>query len=307
MGLDQIERDHLRASTDIAATNRDGASADYTYVEREIERIDIDGVGVDCVDMPTVVRAVDATIAAHRQCTILAVNPEKISAAARDTNLRAILNASEWLIPDGIGAVVAARLRGADAIERVPGSELMPHLCALAARRRHRVFLFGARADVNRAAVERLSAIHPELVIAGRHHGFVADADMPALVERINAAAPHIVFVALGSPRQEQWIARHRARLTANVIQGVGGTFDVIAGAAKRAPPIWIKLNLEWLYRFAADPRRWRRQLTLARFGGRLLRDALTRRRQKVVVPRPAAREPHRQDSQIQERLAPTP
>jgi len=260
----------------------------------DIERIDIDGTGVDCVDMDAVVQAADATIAANRQCSIFAVNPEKIVAARRDAALRALLNASEFLIPDGIGAVIAARLRGAESIERVPGSELMPNLCALAARHRYRVYLFGARADVNRSAAERIGATYPGLVIAGRHHGFVGDAEMPALVERINASTPQIVFVALGSPRQEQWIACHRAALTANVIQGVGGTFDVIAGATKRAPPAWIKLNLEWLYRVATDPRRWRRQVALARFGARLLHDALPPRRGKIVVARPTARQPRR-------------
>jgi len=236
-----------------------------------IDRAYLFGVGVDCVDMATMEHAADQAVREDRQCAILAVNPEKIVTAEHDAELRTALNASEYLIPDGIGVVHALRRRGHRLAGRVPGSELMPRLCALAAQRGYRIFLFGAREDVNRAAASRLIATYPGLVVAGRQHGYSDEAESSALVERINASAADMLFVALGSPRQERWIAQHRGALCARVIQGVGGTFDVLAGAARRAPPVWIRLNLEWLYRALANPRRLPRQAALFKFAFRVL------------------------------------
>lgn len=228
------------------------------------------GVGVDCVDMAGMERAAEAAIDAGAQCSIIAVNPEKIMAANANARLRECLNAAEFLIPDGIGAVLAARAGGVRLRGRVPGSELMPRLCALAARRGFRVFLFGARQDINDRAAQRLQETYPGLIIAGRQHGYVAD-DTTALIEQINAAQAQLLFVALGSPKQELWIAQHRKNLRVNVIQGVGGTFDVVAGAVRRAPQRWIALNLEWLYRLLANPRRLLRQTALVSFVWRVM------------------------------------
>jgi N-acetylglucosaminyldiphosphoundecaprenol N-acetyl-beta-D-mannosaminyltransferase len=230
------------------------------------ERCFIFGVGVDRIDMERMVHSAEATVLAGDQCSIFAVNPEKIMAAQRNPVLRESLNAAEYLIPDGIGAVIAARMRGTHIRERVPGSELMPRLCALAATRGYRVFLYGAREQINAAAAHHLKKQFPGIRIVGRHNGYVDAADHEALIEQINAAAPHLLFVALGSPKQEEWIYRNRGRLRVNVIQGVGGTFDVIAGAVRRAPPLWIRWHLEWLYRLLVQPSRLRRQTPLLQF-----------------------------------------
>jgi len=230
------------------------------------ERCSLFGIGVDAVDMKTMVEEADAAIRAQRQCTIFAVNPEKIVAAQHLPSLRGWLNASEWLIPDGVGAVFAARWRGTRVPERVAGSELMPRLCELAATHGHRVFLLGARESSNAAAAAKLQELFPGIVIVDRHDGYFSEADEPALIERINAARVQMLFVALGSPKQEAWIHRNRARLDVNVIQGVGGTFDVLAGVIRRAPRFWIRLNLEWLYRLIEQPSRIKRQWPLFYF-----------------------------------------
>jgi N-acetylglucosaminyldiphosphoundecaprenol N-acetyl-beta-D-mannosaminyltransferase len=230
------------------------------------ERCFVLGVGVDRIDMDSMAHAAEAAVLAGEKCSILAVNPEKIMAAQRNPALRAALNAAEYLIPDGIGAVIAARMRGMPVRGRVPGSELMPRLCALAAARGFRIFLFGAQERINAAAAQQLTRRFPGIRVVGRHNGYVAPADQDALIEQINAAAPHFLFVALGSPKQEEWIARNRGRLNVNVIQGVGGTFDVIAGAVRRAPPLWIRWHLEWLYRLISQPSRLRRHAPLLHF-----------------------------------------
>jgi N-acetylglucosaminyldiphosphoundecaprenol N-acetyl-beta-D-mannosaminyltransferase len=254
------------------------------------ERCFLFGVGVDRVDMDRMVSAAEEAVLAGTQCSIFAVNPEKIMTAQNDPALRGWLNASEYLIPDGYGAVLAARMRGMHLPDRVPGSELMPRLCALAAARGFRVFLFGAREQINAAAVHQLRKQYPGINIVGRHNGYVDPVDQDTLIAQINAAAPHFLFVALGSPRQEEWISRNRSRLRVNVMQGVGGTFDVIAGAVRRAPPLWIRWHLEWLYRLFVQPSRLRRQSPLLRFAllmltGRLSEQPLALRKQGGSAP----------------------
>lgn len=230
------------------------------------ERIDILGVPVDCVDMAGAVDFLCDHVEQGKGCaTVFAVNPEKVMRARRDTDLHRLLASATLLIPDGIGVVIAARWLKLGRFGRVPGSELMPRLCSEAAERGHGVFLFGARPEVNEAAAAALARRYPGLAIAGRQHGYVAKADMPALVERINASGADILFVALGSPRQEAWMCAHAADLNVKVAQGVGGTFDVLAGRVNRAPKFFRSVNLEWLYRLACEPRRiWRQRALLS-------------------------------------------
>ena len=230
-------------------------------------RIDLLGVPVDCVDMAGAVDFLAAHAAGGTGCaTVFAVNPEKVMKARQDPALRALLASATLLIPDGIGVVLAARWLGLGRFGRVPGSELMPNLCARAAERGHAVFLFGARPEVNDEAAAALLRRYPGLRIAGRQHGYVEEKDMPDLIRRINESGADILFVALGSPRQEAWMHRYAPALRVKVAQGVGGTLDVIAGRVNRAPPLFLKLNLEWLYRLLREPRRIWRQRALAGF-----------------------------------------
>jgi N-acetylglucosaminyldiphosphoundecaprenol N-acetyl-beta-D-mannosaminyltransferase len=243
-------------------------------------RIDILGVPVDAVDMDQAVDFLIGHVARGSGCaTVFAVNPEKIMRARREAELRTLLGSATLLIPDGIGAVLAARFLGLGRFGRVPGSELMPNLCARASERGYGVFLFGARPEVNDEAAEALQRRFPGLRIAGRQHGYVEDADMPALVKRINASGAEILFVALGSPRQEAWMHANAPRLRVKVAQGVGGTFDVIAGRVQRAPPLFLALNLEWLYRLLREPSRIWRQRVLVTFAGCVLAQLFSSRR----------------------------
>jgi N-acetylglucosaminyldiphosphoundecaprenol N-acetyl-beta-D-mannosaminyltransferase len=243
----------------------------------DLRRPLIQGIPVDNLGMADVVARADAAIRQGRQCSIFAVNPEKIVAAQERPELAQCLRASELLIADGIGVVMALRLRGLHVAERVPGSELMPELCALAAERGYGVYLFGAREEVNAKAAAELIRRYPSLRIVGRHHGYVTDAHIGALLKDVNASGAQILFVAIGSPTQELWVHRHRSKLNVNVLQGVGGTFDVVAGVVKRAPAVWRRLNLEWLYRLLSQPTRLLRQTALPRFAFALVKEQLTR------------------------------
>ncbi len=234
-------------------------------------RVTIHGVPADCVTRAIALEATDEMMRGVQAQAIFALNPEKIMAARRDARLMESLRRAALLLPDGIGVVWAARLLRLGRAERVPGCEFMLALCERAARRRHRVFLFGGSPDVNAQAERALLFRHPGLRIVGRRHGYVSEHEMPEVVEAINASGAEIVFVALGSPKQEVWIDTYRPHLRAKICQGVGGTFDVIAGRVRRAPPIVLAARLEWLYRLVTQPQRLLRQTALPRFAARTL------------------------------------
>ena len=214
---------------------------------------------------------------------VLATNPEKVVAARRSPPLLQALREADLVIPDGIGVVLAARMRGARGIARVPGSEFMPALCALAAREAQPVFLHGSKEEVVTKAAKLLQEQYPGLIVAGSHHGYVDTADMPDLIDTINASGARILFVGLGSPRQELWMMAHRHKLThVRLVQGVGGTFDAICGHPPRAPALWRRLNLEWLYRLLSQPSRIHRQRALPVFVARVLQDQLLHRGERT-------------------------
>jgi len=199
--------------------------------------------------------------------TIFAVNPEKNFAARKDGSLRHTLKSADLLIPDGVGVVLAARMLYGARLSRVPGVELMEDICALAAKGGYKVFVYGAREEVNKEAVEVLKGRYRGLNIVGRSNGYVKEEEMATLVERINASGAEILFLALGSPKQEKWISAHKDDLkTVKVCQGIGGTLDTIAGRVKRAPEIWCTWSAEWLYRLISEHMRIKRQKVLPIF-----------------------------------------
>lgn len=246
----------------------------------ERQRITLMGVPVDPVTMNEVVERARTWLANGEQGNILAVNPEKVIKAQSDSEVMGFLSSARLLIPDGIGVVKAAKWLGLGRFERVAGADLMPRLCAMAAEEGHPVFLYGASEDVNRRACEELMRRFPALTIAGRSNGFVPEEGMNDLVEQINGSGAGLVFVALGSPRQERWMQKHMPALTARVFQGVGGTFDVLAGEVARAPAVFQAVNLEWLYRLLSNPRRLLRQTALPRFMLNVVREKLRGTRQ---------------------------
>ena len=240
------------------------------------KRVTVLGIPVDCVDMSRTLAYVRDAVATDRAHCILAVNPEKVITAQADPVLRRAMENAALLIPDGIGVVYAVRLLWRERIARVPGAELMPAICAASAREGYRLFLFGASEAVNAQAVAELQRCYPGITIAGRHHGYVDEADMGAVVDAINRSGSNVLFVALGSPKQELWMEKYLPRLPGiRVCQGVGGTFDVIAGRVRRAPLAVRRTNLEWFYRLVTDPRRMRRQVALPRFVYQVLRARL--------------------------------
>ncbi|MBI3802951.1 MAG: WecB/TagA/CpsF family glycosyltransferase [Nitrospirae bacterium] len=215
-------------------------------------------------------------VAGNRPETVIAVNPEKVIKARQDPRLLSQLRRAGLLIPDGIGVVLAARFLRLGRMDRVPGSELMPAICERAAQKGYSIFLFGGSPEVNAQTAEVLRKRLPQIRIVGRQHGYVAEEEMPAVIGKINASGAEILFVALGSPKQELWMERYLPELRIKVCQGVGGTFDVLSGRVKRAPLFFRRLHLEWFYRLASQPKRLVRQTALPKFAFLVLRQKVT-------------------------------
>jgi N-acetylglucosaminyldiphosphoundecaprenol N-acetyl-beta-D-mannosaminyltransferase len=230
-------------------------------------RFSILGLPVDAVDMEFVLNEVDRLVhTADRPHYIVAGNPEKVYALQSNAFLRDFFRKAALVIPDGIGVVLALRWFYRQHVQRVPGADLMQAICAIAPERGYRIFVYGASEEVSADAVQKLRVRYPGINIVGRANGYVKEVDMPALVQRINALRPDILFVALGSPRQEEWLHRWLPELKVKVCQGIGGTLDTIVGRVKRAPAAWQRLGLEWLYRLVRQPSRIVRQAVLIRF-----------------------------------------
>lgn len=236
------------------------------------DRVHVLGVPVDAVDMEQALMSVERMVHGDRAQAVIAVNPEKVIRAQQDPALLARLNNAGLLIPDGIGVVAACRFLGLARMRRVPGSELMPRICGLAARNGYRVFLFGASPDVNAKTGQVLRKLYPGLRIAGQQHGYLKEDEHGQVIEKINSSQADILFIALGSPRQELWMEKYLPQLQVKVCQGVGGTFDVIAGRVRRAPWLFRRLHLEWFYRLLAQPTRIARQSALPLFAWQVVR-----------------------------------
>ncbi|MFQ6058833.1 MAG: WecB/TagA/CpsF family glycosyltransferase [Anaerolineae bacterium] len=231
------------------------------------------GVRVDDVTCEEALARMEAFIQEGGPHQVVTVNPEFIVAAQEDAEFREILNAASLALPDGIGVVWASRFlsRRRPLRERVAGSDLVPKIAALAAKRGYRLFLLGAAPGVAEEAARRLCRENPGLTVAGTHAGSPSPDEEDEIVALVRAARPHVLFVAYGAPAQDRWIARNLERLGVPVAMGVGGAFDFIAGVAVRAP-VWVqRLGLEWLHRLWHEPWRWRRQLALLKFVGLVL------------------------------------
>jgi N-acetylglucosaminyldiphosphoundecaprenol N-acetyl-beta-D-mannosaminyltransferase len=189
------------------------------------------------------------------------VNPEFVMAARHNGAFRRVLAAADIATPDGFGLLLVARLRGTRFRARVTGVALVERIAAAAAERGWSLFFLGAAPGVAELTAAALQRAHPHLKIAGCYAGSPHPAEETAIRARIAAAQPDILLVAYGHPAQELWIARNQPLLQVPVAIGVGGVFDYLAGVVPRAP-VWMRhAGLEWLYRLARQPERWRRIL----------------------------------------------
>jgi N-acetylglucosaminyldiphosphoundecaprenol N-acetyl-beta-D-mannosaminyltransferase len=235
------------------------------------------GVRVDDVTLPEALERLGRYAASGTPHQVVTPNPEIVMLARRNGAYRAVIEAADLAVPDGIGLVWAGRLLGQPLRGLAPGSELVEPLAARCAPRGGRWFLLGAAPGVAEAVGRRLAADHPGLCIAGTFAGAPDPASDVAICRRIEAAGPvDVLLVAYGAPAQDLWIARNQPRLRVPLALGVGGTFNFNAGVSRRPPATVKRLHLIWLYRLVSEPWRWRRQTALARFAAAVVHAALT-------------------------------
>lgn len=235
-------------------------------------RLRVLGVPIDAVGPACALAAAERLVRAGRPAQIVTANALMVLAAGAHPGLREAFESADLVVPDSAGIVWAAR-RGGFRGAAVPGIDLMDALCGRAASAGWSVFLLGAAPGVAEQAAAALAARHPGLRLAGTAHGRFAPGDEPALIARVAAARPDLLFVALDTPRQDAWIHRHLARFGAVVAMGVGGSFDVFSGRLPRAPRWMRRAGLEWLFRLLREPSRARRMSGLPLFVWRVLRD----------------------------------
>lgn len=231
-----------------------------------MKRIEFLGSPMDSLTMIETVNIIEEKITNGVFFQHVVVNVAKLVNMRKDAELAKSVTECDIINIDGMGVVWGARFLGHKVNERVSGVDLFAQLNAMAEREAFPVFYLGAKEEIVTKTAEVMQAKHPQLTIAGTHHGYFFNNeegnDEQAVVDQIKASGARLLFVAITSPKKENFINRWKDELGVDFVMGVGGTFDVVAGKVSRAP-VWMQENgLEWLYRVIQEPRRmWKRYL----------------------------------------------
>lgn len=229
------------------------------------KKVSILGVPFVRLTKKELVRQLDERIQTGQKAFVVTANPEIVMKANEDRNYMDTIRQADYITADGIGIVKAAQILGDPLPERVAGFDTLVDLLQLADQKRYSIYLLGAAEEVLEKTVANIQKDYPNVNIVGFHNGFF-DWENNSIDEEIQSRKPDLIFVALGLPRQENWISQNLHKFEKGVFMGVGGSFDVLAGAVQRAPEFWQKVNLEWFYRLLKQPSRWRRMLVLPKF-----------------------------------------
>ena len=210
--------------------------------------------------------ALDAMLAPGETRVAAFVNAHCCNVAAKDQAYRWALNRADFLLPDGSGVSLAAKMKGARFAQNLNGTDLFVPLCRKAAELGLPIFFFGSAEGVAKAASVKAGELAPGLEIAGVRNGFFSRDEDDAIIEEINASGAQVLLVALGVPKQDVWIARNRHRLNVRLVMGVGAQFDFWSGRVPRAPEFMRKAGVEWIMRLAVEPRRMANRYLVGNF-----------------------------------------
>jgi N-acetylglucosaminyldiphosphoundecaprenol N-acetyl-beta-D-mannosaminyltransferase len=222
-----------------------------------------------------VLQLVRDRVSSRQRTFCTAINPEKVYRAKQDARLSSILHSAHVRLCDGVGISLAAMALHHRRLPRCTGIDLFLKLLGLSADEGWKVYLLGATPQSNAAACRTLVERFANLRIAGNWHGYFEDST--AVVNRINESGADLLFVAMGSPRQEFWISEHMPQLQTTFCMGIGGSLDVVSGTVRRAPWLFQRMGTEWLFRLMLQPSRLRRDGAPLLFGLELLRELLQR------------------------------
>lgn len=212
-------------------------------------------IPVDNIKYEDILTDLPTYMESSKKMTAISINPQIVLEGQNYPEVIDFIKKSTHRIPDGIGIVLVSKLTGGDISERVAGFELMVKFLEYANQNKKSIFLYGAKPEVLQDAILNIKKDYPNLVVSGGIDGYTSLSEQE-VVSKINKMKPDFLFVALGFPRQEQWLSRNVDKLEVSVFQDVGGSFDVLSGHVKRAPQIFIDLRLEWLYRSLSNPKR---------------------------------------------------
>ncbi len=235
-------------------------------------RVELLGFPVDLVDMGGALALAEEFLASGKPHRIVTLNPEMIILSRRNPELKEALEGADAYLPETAGVAWALR------IKKLPGIDFMYELLRLASRKGYSVYFLGSEPGIAEKASEAAAARYAGLEVVGTHHGYFKSEEEGDLVAEISEADPDILLVGMGTVPQETFLHRHRSKLNARIAMGVGGSFDVLAGKVTRAPKIFRRANLEWLYRLITQPQRLGRMAsTLPHFALYVLLDRARR------------------------------
>lgn len=205
--------------------------------------------------------------------TIFTPNTEIIMLCDKDDNLKRIINDGSLVLPDGIGLIIASKIKNKPLKQRITGFDTSIEILKIAKENNYKIYLLGGAPGVSGKAAKKITEEYGN-IICGNHHGYFKgnhtgyknDIEELEIINNINSLKPDILFVGFGSPKQEMWIDLNKHNLHTKLIIGNGGSMDVISGNVKRAPMFFQKFGLEWLYRLIKDPKRIKRQTVLPIF-----------------------------------------
>lgn len=232
------------------------------------QTIDVLGVSISKITMEEATRKIREFVRSDSFHSIYTPNPEIIMLAKNDPEFHQILEEADLVVPDGIGVVIASRIKKGEKLpERVAGYDLVQNTMKEAVKEGYKYYFFGSKPGISEKAAEKMREAYPGIQIVGTHDGYFKPEDEAQIIEDINASGANILLVALGAPRQEKWIEANKHLLPhVRVAVGVGGSLDVMSGTVKRAPEAFQKLGLEWFYRLLKEPTRFKRMLVLPKF-----------------------------------------
>lgn len=240
--------------------------------------ISVCGLQMNNLSMAEAVQKIKTSVLRREKTKIAFINADCVNIAARSQQYKDNINNMSLALIDGAGIRIAGKLLHQPVKDNVNGTDLFPQLCQLLDEISGSIYLLGAKPGVADKVAGWVARQYPGVKVKGTQHGYFPDAGTPEVINRINAAKPDVLLVAMGAPKQEAWIAEHMHAMDITVAMGVGGLFDFYSGNIPRAPYWMRKRGLEWVYRLYQEPgRMWQRYLIgNAVFMGRVLLEMIS-------------------------------
>jgi len=236
------------------------------------DKVEILGLPVDRLNMGQTLSLLEEFVSSKVPHLVVTADAAGIVQAQSDAEWNSIFRGADLATPDSIGVIWAAKKRGRPIAERVSGVDLVERICALSADKGYRIYFLGAEPGVAELAAEKMRLKYPGCNIVGVRHGYFPSESDEIVAQEVAGARPDFLFVAMGIPRQEKFIRATQEIIQAPVAMGVGGSFDVFSGKAKRAPKLFQSLHLEWLWRLLLNPKKIAKAKNLPTFVWMVLR-----------------------------------